>query len=529
LTNDGRINGARIQLNSTSSGDGIYNCTGVFITGSFFEEGTSTVIMSGAEEGAMLVTAPSNLYDLVIDKATPSTKVTFTDDFINLNDLSIKNGIFENDDFMRPKNIFIEAGGTLNLSSALFISGDVENNGQINPIGNARLLFNGDTTSEIRGSNPFTLDILEIDKSDPNAELQVSTDVTVNTKVEFDGANQGNINIESGTIITLASGAFIENETEGGYIFGDGSIETTVDLNAPSAANPGNLGVEVTSAASLGSTNIERFHQPQMSNGIESIARFYIITPTTNTGLDATVRFYYLDEELGFANESDLNAYRLLINNVWDVYPAIAKNTDLNFVEIANLDAFSTWTLFPSDLMVLPVNLLYFDAKAVDEAVVLKWETASELNNAGFEVARSTNTKDWKTLGFVKGAGTTVTAQSYQYIDDAPAKGINYYRLKQIDTDGTYEYSEIIAVNKTGIGKDALVIAPNPVDDVLHYQLLGQKQATQSLQIYDASGQLVKIITDQDTSLPIHDLAKGMYILVVEIGNERLGAAFMKQ
>ncbi|MEM6697861.1 MAG: T9SS type A sorting domain-containing protein [Bacteroidota bacterium] len=179
--------------------------------------------------------------------------------------------------------------------------------------------------------------------------------------------------------------------------------------------------------------------------------------------------------------------------------------------------------------ILVPVELVFFEGKVTKAGIELYWQTASEFINEGFEIQRSTDAKTWESLDFVKGHGTTLELQNYKWTDVTASANTNYYRLKQLDMDGVYEYSEIIALNKAGVAKSTLVIAPNPVGEILHYQLVEQRQAIQSLQIYDLSGRLVKGTTDQVTALPIHDLEKGTYILVAEIGNERLRATFIKQ
>lgn len=95
----------------------------------------------------------------------------------------------------------------------------------------------------------------------------------------------------------------------------------------------------------------------------------------------------------------------------------------------------------------LPVELLSFDARQSGETVVLNWRTASEVNNAGFDVERKTARDSWQTLGFVRGNGTTATMQSYQFIDGSTEVGTAYsYRLKQIDFDGKFVYSPVVSI-----------------------------------------------------------------------------------
>ena len=78
----------------------------------------------------------------------------------------------------------------------------------------------------------------------------------------------------------------------------------------------------------------------------------------------------------------------------------------------------------------------------------LQWSTATETNNQGFEIQRGTNNRDLVTVGFVKGNGTTTETQSYTYVDNTELSGTVYYRLKQLDLNGKYEYSKVVEVTR---------------------------------------------------------------------------------
>jgi hypothetical protein len=97
-----------------------------------------------------------------------------------------------------------------------------------------------------------------------------------------------------------------------------------------------------------------------------------------------------------------------------------------------------------SFLNVVPVELIMFTASVVNNSVNLKWETATEVNNYGFDVERRADKNNWEKIGFVQGHGTTNFPMSYSFFDnDITLAGTYYYRLKQIDIDGTYEYSHL--------------------------------------------------------------------------------------
>jgi len=91
--------------------------------------------------------------------------------------------------------------------------------------------------------------------------------------------------------------------------------------------------------------------------------------------------------------------------------------------------------------LALPVELSNFKANRKEQSIQLLWETQSEINNQGFEIQRSTNNA-WHKIDFINGNGNSTHRNSYSSIDKSPIEGINYYRLKQLDFDGKFEYSE---------------------------------------------------------------------------------------
>lgn len=113
-----------------------------------------------------------------------------------------------------------------------------------------------------------------------------------------------------------------------------------------------------------------------------------------------------------------------------------------------------------SNTAALPVDLVSFTGNQVKDQIELAWETASELNNDYFVIERSVDGGDFVELGQVVGAGTTTEYSYYQYVDQAPLNGVNYYRLKQVDFDGQFEYSDIIVIEVKGIKASSISINP---------------------------------------------------------------------
>ena len=179
--------------------------------------------------------------------------------------------------------------------------------------------------------------------------------------------------------------------------------------------------------------------------------------------------------------------------------------------------ATSNWV---SGATVLPIEMTYFKGQAIAEGSLLEWQTATEEKNQGFEIQRSQDGKHWENIGFKTGAGTTLEVQNYQFIDGQSLSGVNYYRLKQLDYDGSFEFSHIVTINyKLETTNDNVQIFPNPVQNQLNISN-GKGIAT----IYNLLGQPVRelIINNEQYSINTRDLSKGQYILSIQKGNGKV-------
>ena len=164
----------------------------------------------------------------------------------------------------------------------------------------------------------------------------------------------------------------------------------------------------------------------------------------------------------------------------------------------------------------LPVELISFEGIIKGEQVELNWTTASEQNNKGFDIERANEQNGalvWETIDFVEGHGTTMEEQNYFYYDTPLAKGINYYRLKQIDYDGAFEYSNVVSVSvNTNEQASNFKIYPNPTSNELNIENgIGQ------LTIFNLLGQVVKQLDIKDvrSSIQVGDLSTNTYLLKV--------------
>lgn len=171
--------------------------------------------------------------------------------------------------------------------------------------------------------------------------------------------------------------------------------------------------------------------------------------------------------------------------------------------------------------VVLPVKWAHFDANSTEKGNLLEWSTSSEVNNEGFEIERSIDGfADFKKIGFVEGEGTSTTENHYEFLDFDQLGEVSYYRLKQIDFDGEYEYSHIVVVHNRDRGK--INFAPNPfsTEIVLTSKSIDAIEGSM-LKLFNSQGQIVfqREVTEHNmyNTIETSHLSSGMYF--VQFGN----------
>ena len=171
----------------------------------------------------------------------------------------------------------------------------------------------------------------------------------------------------------------------------------------------------------------------------------------------------------------------------------------------------------------LPVQLNYFDAQnAANHTAKLSWTTASEINNNRFDIERSYDGRTFETIGEVAGNGNSQHQIEYSYTDASVSKLENtvYYRLKQVDFDGAFEYSDVRVVRFDAVGNDMQLVAyPNPMNDELNVMLSLPSGEKYQLQVTNLQGALVHqknhVFSSGLHTLDLSQWNSGVYIVEV--------------
>ncbi len=234
---------------------------------------------------------------------------------------------------------------------------------------------------------------------------------------------------------------------------------------------------------------------------------------------------------------SDINDIRMLRRATedadWEVYAS--QSVVGNTIVCTSVDAFSQWVPGSVGGDALPVELTAFSANVNDNSVTLNWTTATEVNNYGFEVQRasaklgsntelSRSAEGWQTIGFIEGHGNSNSQKDYSFIDQSVAERSRSYRLKQIDVDGSFEYSDIITVEvSTPMEFKLAQNHPNPFNPTTRIDFSIPNTMTVSIKVYNSLGEEIAELANRSFSSGNHsvefngsNLSSGMYFYTLQ-------------
>ncbi len=425
------------------------------------------------------------------------------------------------------RDLMIESGASMTNTKTLKIAGNFVQNGTFTT-SSGSLHFVG-TSAQVIPSATFasnTVDSLTINNT---AGASLNGPLTVNTRLNLtDGVltttasnllimqnfstytGGGNNNHVSGPIrkTLFKIGGNVENT----YTFpvGKGGKYAPATLNRNSGNNSGYVStftVEYFKSA---------YSDLSVASGLNKVStkEYWMIDRTGNqTAMDVTL-FYYDKFFSGVVNTSPSDLIVAHYNGTdWEDISTLTNTTTSNSATLEAVNTFSPFTLGSlGGLNPLPVTLMNFEAvpNNTTKMVNLNWQTASEENNKYFQVMHSTDMINWTPIGTVASKGNSNEINSYMFVH-TKTSSVNYYKLRQVDNDGKYAFSDVKVVRFTGDLNDKVIIFPNPSNGVVTIQ-----NATEATyQITDITG---KVIMNGafSNSVQLSNLPKGMLLIRIE-------------
>lgn len=176
----------------------------------------------------------------------------------------------------------------------------------------------------------------------------------------------------------------------------------------------------------------------------------------------------------------------------------------------------------------LPVDLMDLGVETSGTDLVVVWKTASEINNQGFEVQRSTDGKKFKKVGFISGRGTSYEINDYSYTDkDAKSNQMYYYRLKQVDFDGRFDFTRVVSAKVTSKqATEVFDIFPNPASNGAELNISLNAEQSVAVKIFDQRGNVMSQQNHQLAAgnhmlrLDLLDMATGLYFVQTQVNEE---------
>ncbi|WP_200507439.1 T9SS type A sorting domain-containing protein [Adhaeribacter terrigena] len=537
LTIDGDLTvSSNTTLNASNGGSGSYVVSlggNLQVLGTFKQDnGGNPVAFTFTGTNKSINISSVNTNSLINWTIASNAQLNLASDFLVATGRSlIVNGHLNTDNFtVAGAGTFTLANGaTLGIGSANGItplgtpSGNILVTTARNYNTNANYIYNGTTAQNSGNGLPNAFASLTI--NNPNG-------VTLNKNVEVSTLtlNQGKLITTTNLLTIPATGSVLSPESATSFVHGPLAYKVTAPklLNFPIGKGANGRPIELNIQSQGTGENIYTAEQIEqafvpndttMATGVKNISkiRYFNITKTGTARVTAKVQLTYATDDV-VTDPAKLTIVKYS-NGANPINLNAIANPTANGGTIVS-DTFSTF----SDFMLgslkrgvnpLPVELLSFTAKAKENATALTWETASEKNSSHFEIERSHDARNFETIGTEKAIGNSQTLKRYAFTDQNPMSGVAYYRLKQVDLDGTIVYSKIEQVNRNTKALD-IHLYPNPTAGNLTISL--PETGETEVKVMNVLGQVVglkKIVNTKTVELDLTHLPAGTYQVMI--------------
>jgi hypothetical protein len=429
--------------------------------------------------------------------------------------------------------VFNKANGAINNEGNLYLDLNWAQSGATtNYIGNGWMWFEGGINQNLGSVAPITIPRLRVDNGN---RLFLNDNVNVSQQVDL--LNNGSIELGTSNLVLLP-GATIVNYDPNNYIITNNTGTLQQEVGGTNVTFP--IGNSTYNPAVISNTGVldnimARVEDQVWDHGttgtpeIQDIVNrtWHVAEQTTGgSSVNLTVQWDVAQELVGFDRTQSGVAH---FEGAYWTHPTVftaASPVGASFTQTkTGINSFSPFAV--EDLReALPIELLFFEAHRLDRRnVQLNWATQSETNNEGFEVERMLdNETEFSKIDWVDGFGTTTNVINYSINDVNPHQGVSYYRLKQIDFDGSFSYSPVRAVDGYKTDGGTLLVYPVPTRNVLNVDFSNwtSEEADVILKVIDVYGRTLitkNVLVEQNSLVQIQEvesLSAGTYFLIID-------------
>ena len=434
-------------------------------------------------------------------------------------------------------NLTIDGTATLDVAtntSDLNVAGNWTNNSTFTQ-GTQTVTMDGSSAQTISGTSTTTFNNLVIN----NTGSGITLSAPVNTNATFT-LTDGIVTTDNTNIITLANASTVSGSSDASFVIGpmEKNTNTTTTFTFPVGKTSSLRTIGITPSSTAATTWTAEYFDTEQSFGATvgaglvkiSSLEYWVLDQSGTTNGDVILSW---NPSSAVADLVDLRVARWDGSTEWvDAGNAGTTGDAMNGTITSNtLTSFSPFTLGSSTFdNPLPVELLEFSAVIIDRVVEIRWATASEKNNDFFTIERSWDGLSFSHLFDVDGTGNSNQITRYQATDESPIPGLSYYRLKQTDFDGQFDYSPVISVFFESEEAIGLEIYPNPATTSNLNLRLNQIKENQkvSVLLLDLAGRRIfekgyitaTNYSSQMTISPNLNLKSGVYIVNVLYRNQ---------
>lgn len=431
--------------------------------------------------------------------------------------LSLNVCLLSQEAFTNNGKVKIHAGASLGFF------GDFQNNDTLIDQGSL-ISMTGIVGQIISGNSVTTFHNLKIDNSSTVGVI-LNKSVKVNASLSMD---KGVMHTSSTNILIIGSIAVAQSTNDSSFVSGP------VQKNGKEAfvfpLGRGKKYAPLSISASASSTNqfIAEYHNVNPDSlynlnnkdtTLDHLSRCeYWLLTNPSGGSNVNVTLSWGLRSCGITDLSDLrvaewNGTQWTDQGNGSITGTTAKGTVMSSSSVSN---FGAYTLASSSIQnPLPINLLSFQADCDDNSNQLSWSTASEINNEYFSIEYSVNAEDWQVIGIVQGAGNSNSLRNYSFRHDNLLRPANsYYRLKQTDFNGQFEYSEVVGLyNCRGKLSEVISVYPNPNKGIFKVMYSPNDSQEGVMNVFNSMGELVGSFSGNQSIIDLSDRPSGIYFM----------------